>query len=74
MFQGVANFTTLVRALFPIEMMGTYDIFFLVTKQQSNAEVIQFCLLFLRTDGLDCTLQNGIPERELTAATGVSSW
>jgi 2-dehydropantoate 2-reductase len=54
--QGVVNFRTPVRALFPIEMMGTCDIFFFVAKQQSNAEVIQFRLLFRRADGVDCIL------------------
>jgi 2-dehydropantoate 2-reductase len=68
--QGAADFTTPVRALLPSKMTGTYDIIFLLTKQQSNAEVIQFLLPFLGTDGVVCTLQNGVPEPELAAAAG----
>jgi 2-dehydropantoate 2-reductase len=51
-------------------MTGEYDIIFLLTKQQSNAEVIQFLLPFLGADGVVCTLQNGVPEPELAAAAG----
>lgn len=59
---GTVEFTQKVTAMTPAEMSGTYDIIFLMTKQQHNAEVVSFLKPFLAEDGVIVTLQNGLPE------------
>ncbi len=59
-----------VTALTPDEMEGVYDIIFLMTKQQLNAEVVEFLKPHLAEDGVICTLQNGLPEPGIAAAVG----
>ena len=59
---GTVNFTQKVKAYTPDEMSGTYDIIFLMTKQQQNREVVSYLKDFLAKDGVIVTLQNGIPE------------
>ena len=50
--------------------MGTYDIVFLLTKQQHNAEVVTFLKDFLAPDGAIVTLQNGLPEQGIADIVG----
>lgn len=59
---GTVEFTQPVTAYTPDEMSGKYDIVFLMTKQQQNAEVVGMIKEFLADDGVIVTLQNGIPE------------
>lgn len=59
---GTVSFTQKVAALTPDEMTGTYDIIFLLTKQQHNRDVVTFLKPFLADDGVIVTMQNGIPE------------
>ena len=59
---GTVNFTQPVIAYTPEEMSGKYDVVFLMTKQQHNAEVVDGIKDFLADDGVVVTLQNGIPE------------
>jgi len=59
---GTLEFTQAVTAYTPEEMTGTYDILFLLTKQQNNEEVVSSLKPFLAEDGVIVTLQNGIPE------------
>lgn len=59
---GTVNFTQKVTAYTPDEMSGSYDIIFLMTKQQHNGEVVAFLKDYLAEDGVIVTLQNGIPE------------
>ena len=59
---GTVSFTQKVATLTPDEMTGTYDIIFLLTKQQHNREVVTFLKPFLADDGVIVTMQNGIPE------------
>ena len=59
---GTVSFIQKVTALTPDEMTGTYDIIFLLTKQQHNREVVTFLKPFLADDGVIVTMQNGIPE------------
>ena len=59
---GTVEFTQAVTAYTPEEMSGLYDIIFLMTKQQQNAEVVTFLKDFLAEDGVIVTLQNGLPE------------
>ena len=62
---GTVEFTQPVKAYRPDEMSGTYDIIFLMTKQQQNKEVVNYIKEFLAADGVIVTLQNGIPELEI---------
>lgn len=59
---GTLEFTQKVSAYTDEEMSGTYDIIFLMTKQQNNASVVAFLKPFLAEDGVIVTLQNGLPE------------
>ena len=67
---GTMNFCQPVVAYTPDEMSGTYDIIFLMTKQQHNAEVVQMLKGFLASDGVLVTFQNGLPEVQLVEVLG----
>lgn len=67
---GTLDFTQPVKAYTPDGMSGTYDIIFLMTKQQQNAEVVTFLKDFLAEDGVIVTLQNGIPELQIADIVG----
>ena len=67
---GTMNFNQPVVAYTPDEMSGTYDILFLMTKQQHNAEVVQMLKGFLAPDGVLVTFQNGLPEMQLAEVLG----
>lgn len=59
---GGVEFSQEVVAYTPSEMSGVYDIIFLMTKQQHNAEVVQMLRGYLAEDGALVTFQNGLPE------------
>ncbi len=59
---GTLEFKQPVVAYTPEEMQGIYDIIFLMTKQQHNAEVVETLRPFLAEDGALVTFQNGLPE------------
>lgn len=59
-----------VRALFPHEMEGQYDVIFLMTKQRHNAEILTTLLPYLKEDGVVCTTQNGLPEPSVAEIVG----
>lgn len=59
-----------VVAYTPEEMQGIYDIIFLMTKQQHNAEVVETLRPFLAEDGALVTFQNGLPEVLLAEILG----
>ncbi|MBQ2778695.1 MAG: 2-dehydropantoate 2-reductase [Bacteroidaceae bacterium] len=67
---GTVNFTQKVTAYTPDEMSGLYDIIFLMTKQQQNAEVVTYLKNYLAADGVIVTLQNGIPELQIGEIVG----
>ena len=67
---GTMNFTQPVVAYTPEEMNETYDILFLMTKQQHNAEVVQMLKGFLAPDGVLVTFQNGLPEVQIAEVLG----
>ncbi len=67
---GTMNFRQPVVAYTPDEMNGTYDILFLMTKQQHNAEVVQMLKGFLAPDGVLVTFQNGLPEMQIAEVLG----
>lgn len=67
---GKVDFTTPVKALFPDEMVGPYDVILLMTKQLANPEVVAFLKPLLSPEGVIVTLQNGIPEPGIAEIVG----
>ncbi len=67
---GKAQLTAPVHAVLPAEMIGTYDLIFLTTKQQQNEETATFLKPFLGEKGVVVTVQNGLPEMKLMAILG----
>lgn len=67
---GTLNFVQKVNAYTIDQMSGTYDIIFLMTKQQNNADVVTFLNGFLAKDGVIVTLQNGLPELQIGEIVG----
>ena len=67
---GTIQFTQSVVAYTPDKMSGTYDILFLMTKQQHNHEVVQMLKNYLAPDGVLVTFQNGLPEMQIAEILG----
>ena len=67
---GTVSFNQKVKVLFPEELEWLYDIIFLMTKQQANAEVVTRLKDFLAPDGVIVTLQNGLPEPGIAEIVG----
>lgn len=67
---GTLDFTQSVTAYTPDKMSGTYDIIFLMTKQQQNEQVVSFLKGYLAEDGVIVTLQNGLPELQIADIVG----
>lgn len=67
---GTVQFVQPVVAYTPAEMSGKYDIVFLMTKQQHNAEVVAMLKNFLAEDGVLVTFQNGLPELQIADIIG----
>ena len=67
---GTIEFTQKVTAYTPEEMTGVYDIIFLMTKQQYNAEVVAGLKDYIAPDGVLVTFQNGLPEMQIADVLG----
>lgn len=67
---GTVSFTAGVNAILPEEMKGSYDLIFLMTKQQNNEEVVSGLMKYLAKDGLIVTFQNGLPEALIEQIAG----
>lgn len=67
---GTMEFCQKVTAYTPDQMSGTYDIIFLMTKQQHNKEVVTMLKDYLAPDGVLVTFQNGLPEVQIAAILG----
>ena len=67
---GTVQFVQPVMAYTPEEMSGQYDILFLMTKQQHNAEVVAMLKDYLAPDGVLVTFQNGLPEMQIAEILG----
>lgn len=67
---GTVDFTVPVKAIFPDEMVGPYDVIILLTKQLFNREVVTELEKKLAKDGVIVTLQNGIPEPGIAEIIG----
>lgn len=67
---GTVEFHQKVTAYTPDRMSGKYDILFLMTKQQHNAEVVVMLKEYLAEDGVLVTFQNGLPEMQIAEILG----
>lgn len=67
---GFMNVHVPVKALFPDEMNGQYDLVFLLTKQVYNQTSLEQLLPHLHSNSIVCTLQNGIPEDFVSSYVG----
>ena len=67
---GTVEFTQPVVAYTPDQMNGEYDVIFLMTKQQHNAEVVTMLKDYLAADGALVTFQNGLPEVQIAEILG----
>ena len=67
---GTMQFTQSVEAYTPDKMSGVYDIIFLMTKQQYNAQVVSSLKEYLAADGVLVTFQNGLPEVQIAEILG----
>ena len=67
---GTMQFVQPVVAYTPDEMNGQYDIVFLMTKQQHNAEVVRMLKDYLSPEGILVTFQNGLPELQIAEILG----
>ncbi len=70
---GTVEFIQSVTALLPEEMVGKYDLIFLMTKQSDNAKIVTFLKDFLSEKGIICTMQNGLPEELISQMIGVDN-
>ena len=67
---GTVQFNQKVNAYTPDQMSGVYDVIFLMTKQQHNAEVVTMLKEYLAEDGALVTFQNGLPELQIAEILG----
>ena len=67
---GKVDFIQKVNAYLPNEMVGEYDIIFLLTKQLDNKNVVTMLKDHLADDGVICTMQNGLPEELISSIIG----
>ena len=67
---GTVDINVPVKAIFPDEMTGKYEVIFLMTKQLANPEVVTYLKDFLADDGVIVTLQNGLPEPGIAEIVG----
>ncbi len=68
--EGGKESLTPVSACLPQEMQGKYDVIFLSVRQRENRDAARFLLPFLAENGAVVTVQNGLPEEELSKVFG----
>ena len=67
---GTTDFTQKVNAFFPDEMEGEFDYIFLMTKQLDNKATVEFLKPHIKKTGALCTMQNGLPEPDISDIMG----
>lgn len=67
---GKTNFIQNVNCILDTEVTDKYDIIFLLTKQINNIDTIKKISSYLNDDGVICTMQNGLPEKDVAAIIG----
>ncbi len=63
---GKRQFCAKVNAIHVDDVKEKYDIIFLLTKQLGNKETVNKISKILNKDGVICTMQNGLPEEEIS--------
>ena len=67
---GTVEMQEKVNAILDSEVKDKYDIVFLLTKQLGNLETIKKISAFLTENGVICTMQNGLPEKDVSEVIG----
>lgn len=67
---GTVQMQETVNAILDTSVKDKYDIIFLLTKQLGNIETIKKISKFLTKDGVICTMQNGLPEKDISEVIG----
>lgn len=67
---GKANFSAKVNAVLDSKVKDKYDIIFLLTKQISNKDTVLKASKMLTENGVICTMQNGLPEKQVAEVIG----
>ena len=67
---GTVQMTESVNAVLDTEVSKKYDIIFLLTKQLGNLNTVKKISEFLCDDGVICTMQNGLPEKDVSEVIG----
>ncbi|MCQ2409515.1 MAG: ketopantoate reductase family protein [Clostridia bacterium] len=67
---GKVDFVQNVSCCLDTEVEKKYDIIFLYTKQINNVQTIEKIAKFLKEDGVICTMQNGLPEKDVAKVIG----
>ena len=67
---GTVQMAEKVNAILDTEVSEKYDIIFLLTKQLGNLDTVKKISEFLSGDGVICTMQNGLPEKDVSEVIG----
>ena len=67
---GTVQMNPKVNTILDTKVVEKYDIIFLLTKQIGNIETIKKISNFLTDDGVICTMQNGLPEKDVSEVIG----
>ena len=68
--KGKANFSAKVHAIHEDEVTKKYDIIFMLSKQIENKKTVKKLSKMLASDGVICTMQNGLPEADVAEVIG----
>lgn len=67
---GTTQFSEKVNAVLDTETKEKYDIIFMLTKQINNKKTVEKLSKMLKKDGVICTMQNGLPEKDVAEVIG----
>lgn len=67
---GTTQFSEKVNAVLDTETKEKYDIIFMLTKQINNKKTVEKLAKMLKKDGVICTMQNGLPEKDVAEVIG----
>lgn len=67
---GTITMTEKVNAILDTKVKDKYDIIFLLTKQIGNKETVKKLEKMLSKNGVICTMQNGLPEKDVAEVIG----
>ena len=67
---GTIELTEKVNAVLDTETTEKYDIIFMLTKQINNKKTVEKLSKMLTKNGVICTMQNGLPEKDVSDVIG----